>query len=213
MNKIILVALISFVALIYLIETMSDSSVHYSYETGELCFSNEEVYEHRKKFDSKAPKHELLVKLRGINHNVNSASEFNSETENTMFIRINDAKISKEKFDLRFERISQKLEGVTPNFHRDLGLFVYPPKDANIGRNLYFLKAEYPKIQSANNLENINDWYLGTCIEGVGESRCYATYIYDASLVIEYDFISSSLGNWKDIENFISKSISEKKCN
>ncbi|GHA06253.1 hypothetical protein GCM10008090_14900 [Arenicella chitinivorans] len=204
---------------IFLISDVSFSAEFstYKYDKGRLCFSSQEVYEHRSPKKSRSPKHEIFIKVSGFNVAVRQANKRNPSTATSLFMWINDLNVSGDQYLRRDKRITNFLNKVSPLLNEELGLLVYQVEQESIRGDYFFLAESLNLGDDSISEVPLSTYYVGDCPTTASglQFECRFRQIFDESLIIEYDFARSALPHWRDIQSHVESRLLEAKqrCN
>lgn len=188
----------------------SCSADSYNFSSGKrLCVSSE-VIDAKKHMGSFNDYRRLVVNVGGMPTDVALSHTTDSSVSRSLLLAIEDASDAEFNLDYYSDLFNRAIGTKSVNFIEKYGLYKLDHKMESALTSYDYLKVN-PSDLSAQP-ENLSDWYLGVCVEGIGRpDSCEIKYLYKGFL-LKYSVIDTALSSWESITQKINSSVDSWYC-
>jgi len=186
------------------------SASEYSFESGKkLCLSSD-VVEAKRSAASSGKYRRLVVNVGDMPIDVAISHVKDSSVSKSLLLAIEDASEAELKPDYYSELFKALASYQKVDFIGEYGLYKLERESESALKSYDYLKVN-PSGLSVQP-ENLSDWYLGLCVEGIGRpDTCEIKYVHNGFL-IKYNVIDTALSSWETITQKINNSIDSWRC-
>lgn len=211
MNKLVVAAKYCLVLSGALI-SMSCSGGEYTFGSGKkLCLSSG-VVEAKKSTESNNYRR-LLVKLEDMPATVAVSHVADPSVSRSLLVAIEESEDSRYRFDHYGEIFSLALKS-SPLYHNeDLGLYRLDRESESSIKGYDYLKVDPGSKGLSEQPENLQDWYLGLCVEGIGDRSDTCKVLYPLNgFILKFEVLTESLSEWEAILNRVNENVNKWTC-
>jgi hypothetical protein len=192
--------------------SMSCSGGEYTFESGnKLCVSSEVV--EAKKSSTSNKYRRLLVKLENMPTDVSVSYVKDLSVSRSLLLAIEEPDNTKYKFD-HYEKIfSSALTSGGLSHDKEFGLYRLDRESESAIQGYDYLKID-PRSEGLNEQpQKLQDWYLGLCVEGIGDrsDTCKILYPFNG-FILKFEVIREGLSEWETILNRVNENVSGWSC-